>query len=51
MGWSPVQGFLPTVNRIKKLKKKNGQVHKSCRAIYRQIHTDIHRWVGGYVDR
>jgi hypothetical protein len=33
-GWSPVQRVLPTVYRIKKLKKKSGQVPtKGCRAI------------------
>jgi hypothetical protein len=33
-GWSPVEGVVPTVYRIKKLKKASGQSPtKSCRAI------------------
>jgi hypothetical protein len=34
MGWSPVQGVLPTEYRIKKL--KSGQGPKGCRAIERE---------------
>jgi hypothetical protein len=33
-GWSPVQGVLQTVHRIKKLKKKPGS--KGCKAIERE---------------
>jgi hypothetical protein len=35
-GWSPVQGVLPTVHRIKKLKSGQGPT-KDCRAIYRSM--------------
>jgi hypothetical protein len=36
-GCSPVQGVLPTVHRIKKLKKKSGQGPKGCRTIEKKI--------------
>jgi hypothetical protein len=32
-GWSPVQGVLPTVYRIKKLKKRRRSNKKDCRTI------------------
>jgi hypothetical protein len=34
-GWSPVQGVLPIVDRIKKLKKRQRSNKKDCRAIDR----------------
>jgi hypothetical protein len=40
LGWSPVQRVLPTVYRIKKLKKRPGSNKKDCRDLDR--HTDIH---------
>jgi hypothetical protein len=33
MGWSPDQGVIPTVYRIKKLKKRPRSIKKNCRAI------------------
>jgi hypothetical protein len=45
-GWSLVQGVIPTVYRIKKLKKA-AKVHKGCRAIYRERQ----RTAGNLVER
>jgi hypothetical protein len=42
-GWSPIQGVLPTLHRLRNW--KSGQGPKSCRAIYIHIHTYIHTYI------
>jgi hypothetical protein len=47
-GWSPVRGVLPTVYRIKKLKKRPKSNKKTVK---RYVGRWVGGWVGGYVGR